>query len=247
MSHTNSTVNYGLPQFITTDKPAWLTDINNAFSAIDSGINNAQDKADTAYNDATAAQGDATTAISNASAADSKASGALASIEATFDPTTIYSVGAKVIYNSLLYVCTVAVTTPGPWTGATNWTRTTVDALIPATSADLLYESGSNVTTKAVIDSKANTSDVADMPKVFANTIVIGTVTAGTRYDLFNLSTFTGGRVTSFSDLKGLMFIGGGGQTLSYGYLFCGPGDNIIRYIPSVSDTGVMIKIAVLY
>lgn len=247
MSHTNSTANYGLPQFITTDKPAWLTDINNAFSAIDTGIDNAQDKADTAFNDAATAQGDATTAINNAAAADAKGSGALASIEATFDPTTIYPVGAKVIYNNLLYICTVAVTTPGPWTGATNWSRTTVDNLIPASASDLPSAPGSAVSTKDLIDSKADAAVVADMPKVFANTIVIGTVTAGTRYDLFSLSTFTGGRVTSFSDLKGLMYLGGGGQTLSYGNLFCGPSDNIIRYIPAVSDTGVMVKIAVLY
>lgn len=35
MSHTNSTPNYNLPQFIGTDKPAWLGDINPAMSAID--------------------------------------------------------------------------------------------------------------------------------------------------------------------------------------------------------------------
>lgn len=130
MAHTNSTTNYSLPQFITTDKPAWLTDINGAFSDIDTGMHTAQTKADSAYNDAATAQGDATTALTNAAAADAKGSGALASIEATFDPTTIYSVGAKVIYNSLLYRCTVAVVTPGPWTGSSNWERVQVDNLI---------------------------------------------------------------------------------------------------------------------
>lgn len=35
MSHTNSTANYNLPQFVGSDKPAWLTDINTAFSGID--------------------------------------------------------------------------------------------------------------------------------------------------------------------------------------------------------------------
>lgn len=130
MAHTNSTTNYSLPQFITTDKPAWLTDINGAFSDIDTGLYNAQSKADSAYNDAATAQGDATTAITNAAAADAKGSGALASIETTFDPTTIYSVGTKVIYNNLLYRCTVAVVTPGPWTGSTNWERIMVDNLI---------------------------------------------------------------------------------------------------------------------
>ena len=139
MSHTNSTTNYGLPQFLTGDKPAWLTDINNAFSDIDSSIYAAQTKADTAYNDAGAAQGDATTALTNAAAADAKGAGALASIETAFDPTTIYAVGTKVIYNSLLYRCIVAVTTPGPWTGAANWERITVDSIIPGNAGDLAY------------------------------------------------------------------------------------------------------------
>lgn len=130
MSHTNSTTNYALPQFLTSDKPAWLTDVNNAFSDIDTAVYAAQSKADTAFADAGNAQTDATTAINNAAAADAKGSGAIASIEVAFDPTTIYSVGAKVMYNSLLYRCIVAVVTPGPWTGSDNWERINVDTLI---------------------------------------------------------------------------------------------------------------------
>ena len=38
MSHTNTTPNYNLPQFVGSDKPAWLTDVNNAMSAIDTAI-----------------------------------------------------------------------------------------------------------------------------------------------------------------------------------------------------------------
>lgn len=130
MAHTNSTTNYSLPQFLPTDKPAWLTDVNGAFSDIDTAVHNAQTKANDAYTNAGTAQSDATTAITNAAAADAKGSGALASIEAAFDPTTIYSVGAKVIYNNLLYRCIVAVVTPGPWTGSDNWERINVDTLI---------------------------------------------------------------------------------------------------------------------
>lgn len=48
MSHTNSTPNYQLPQFVGTDKPAYLTDFNQAFSAIDTGIHAAKTAADTA-------------------------------------------------------------------------------------------------------------------------------------------------------------------------------------------------------
>jgi len=130
MGHTNSTAHYALPQFLTSDKPAWLTDVNNAMSDIDTAVYAAQTKADTAFSDAGAAQSDATQALTNAAAADAKGAGACASIADTFDSTTVYDVGDKVIYNSLLYICSVAVTTPGPWTGSTNWTRATVEGIV---------------------------------------------------------------------------------------------------------------------
>lgn len=48
MGHTNATVNYSLPQFIGTDKPSWLGDVNDAFSDIDTAIAAAKSVADTA-------------------------------------------------------------------------------------------------------------------------------------------------------------------------------------------------------
>lgn len=39
--HTNSTQYYELPQFVGTDKPQWLTDINQGFLAIDTAIHSA--------------------------------------------------------------------------------------------------------------------------------------------------------------------------------------------------------------
>ena len=51
MSHTNSTPNYQLPQFVGTDKPAYLTDFNQAFSAIDTAIAGAKSAGDTAQAD----------------------------------------------------------------------------------------------------------------------------------------------------------------------------------------------------
>lgn len=54
MSHTNSTENYNLPQFLGTDKPAWLGDINPAMSAIDTAIKTASDNATTASTGTTA-------------------------------------------------------------------------------------------------------------------------------------------------------------------------------------------------
>lgn len=55
MSHTNTTTNYNLPQFVGTDKPAWLTDVNGAMSAIDSQMKTNADSATTANSNATSA------------------------------------------------------------------------------------------------------------------------------------------------------------------------------------------------
>ena len=145
MAHTNSTTHYSLPQFVTSDKPAWLTDINGAFSAIDTGIYNAQDKANDAAGDATQALSDAADAQSTANTADGKGSGAVASIAPTFDNTATYSVGDYVIYNNLLYVCRVAITVPGAWTGSANWNRATVDDM--NTAMDLRMDDVETATT----------------------------------------------------------------------------------------------------
>lgn len=156
MSHTNSTPNYSLPQFLTTDKPAWLTDVNNAFLAIDTGLDAAKDAADNAQSDATQALHDAGEATTTANAADAKADGAIASFAQAFDAASTYAVGAYVMYNSLLYVCTTAVTTPGAWTGSVNWSRVNVVSQIPISSARLPYIASGATTTKEVIDSKSN-------------------------------------------------------------------------------------------
>ena len=57
MSHTNSTANYNLPQFVGTDTPAWLTDVNGAMSAIDTQMKTNADSASTANASATTANG----------------------------------------------------------------------------------------------------------------------------------------------------------------------------------------------
>ena len=132
MSHTNSTANYGLPQFITTDKPAWLTDVNVAYAAIDTGMKANQTAAAAAQGDATQALSDASDAATTANAANSKASGAINSISEDFSTTSTYSVNSLVMYNNLLYRCTTAVTTPGSWTGTSNWERVDIDGLYNA-------------------------------------------------------------------------------------------------------------------
>lgn len=137
MSHTNSTSHYNLPQFITTDKPAWLTDVNNAYLAIDAGMHAAKLSADSAQGDATQALTDAGTAITKANTADGKAGGALASISEDFLDSATYDVGDLVMYNNLLYVCHTAVVVPGAWTGASNWSRTNLDTVAANVRGDI--------------------------------------------------------------------------------------------------------------
>lgn len=48
MSSTNRTTNYQLPQFLSTDKPTWLGDVNGAMSIIDSQMKSNADAASAA-------------------------------------------------------------------------------------------------------------------------------------------------------------------------------------------------------
>jgi len=72
MGSTNFTPNYNLPQFIGTDKPAWLTDINGAFSSIDTAIKNAADAASNASSVAGSASSAATAAANTANTLDTQ-------------------------------------------------------------------------------------------------------------------------------------------------------------------------------
>lgn len=55
MSATNHTTNYNLPQFIGTDKPTWLTDVNGALNTIDTQMKANADSATSASTSATTA------------------------------------------------------------------------------------------------------------------------------------------------------------------------------------------------
>ena len=117
MAHTNQTANYNLPQFISSDKPAWLTDINGAFSAIDTAIHGvAQSGSDTAAGLASA-QSDIT-------AQGGQISNLTSSQAPQFNEAVSYSAGDYVIHNNRLYRASSAVAA-GPW-NSSNWTATTM-------------------------------------------------------------------------------------------------------------------------
>ncbi len=91
MSHTNSTPNYSLPQFLSSDKPAWMADINAAMSAIDTGMKANADAA-------TAAQSTADKAVLNGAPG--------------YSNLSTYDVDDVVNYQGRVYKCVIAVTTP---------------------------------------------------------------------------------------------------------------------------------------
>ena len=94
MASTNKTTHYELSQYVGSDKPTYLTDYNNDMSAIDTGIYNAQTKADSAYTAAGLADGKAgdaqttaNSALTNAGTANTNI-GTMANLE-TSDKTSL--------------------------------------------------------------------------------------------------------------------------------------------------------------
>lgn len=83
MSYTNQTQHYGLPQYVATDIPAYLTDYNTAMATIDQGMNSAKTQAESAAtaagqaaNDINALQSTVNTQATQISAAAQAASAA---------------------------------------------------------------------------------------------------------------------------------------------------------------------------
>lgn len=81
MSHTNETPNFHLPQFIATDKPDWLVDVNDAFQAIDTGMASTQSEAESATSTAQLAQTTAEGAAETAGQASSDVAGLTTDLE----------------------------------------------------------------------------------------------------------------------------------------------------------------------
>lgn len=88
MASTNKTSHYELSQYVGSDKPTYLTDYNNDMSAIDTGIYNAQTKANDGYTLADSADGKADQALTNAGNAQTDASTALTRIGTMANLTT---------------------------------------------------------------------------------------------------------------------------------------------------------------
>lgn len=121
MSHTNSTPNYSLPQFLTGDRPAWMADINAAMSAIDTGMKANADAA-------TAAQLTADKAVLNGAPG--------------YSNLSTYDVDDVVNYQGRVYKCIIAVTTPEAFDNAKWFLYDLQDASKAIDDIDLEIGSG---------------------------------------------------------------------------------------------------------
>ena len=142
MSHTNSTTNYHLPQFVGTDKPAWLVDFNSAMSDIDTAVKNASDTATTAGTKATANEG---------------AIGTLASLNTTTKSDLVSAVNevntavgtAQSTANSASADASSALTTAGQTQTKLNNAFTFTTQVVSCTASGYTLPSGSNSLTVA--------------------------------------------------------------------------------------------------
>ena len=73
MSATNSTPNYGLPQYVAEDKPTYLGDFNKAMLDIDTNMKSIDNKAEGAESGIASVQATANQALENANQASTKA------------------------------------------------------------------------------------------------------------------------------------------------------------------------------
>jgi hypothetical protein len=139
MAHTNQTPNYGLSEFVGTDKPAWLVDYNGDMDKIDLGLKAAKDVADAAKAEADQGAIDIAAVTITANSADAKATGAVSDLADAYDSTSTYNVGDFVIYNNILYRCITAINVPESFDG-THWARTTVEEIITQINSELTFE-----------------------------------------------------------------------------------------------------------
>jgi len=91
MSHTNSTTYYNLPQFLSSDIPTWLGDVNSGYADIDSALHTQKELIDTNTSNITnlsATVGSQATTINNLSNKTDANATNIATLENTFNLTT---------------------------------------------------------------------------------------------------------------------------------------------------------------
>lgn len=128
MGATNHTTNYNLPQFIGSDKPTWLGDVNGAMNLIDAQMKSnfdlgtlAKTTADTANTTATSASATATSASTTATSAETTANSALA--KALEVESALGNLLALVFPVGSTYITQTANDNPNTILGFGTWVR----------------------------------------------------------------------------------------------------------------------------
>lgn len=225
MSSTNSTSHYNLPQFVSTDKPAWLTDINGAMSAIDTGIYEAKTTADTASTaagnadtKAETAQTTANTAITNAGAAQSTADGNSSKIGTLASLDT----SAK---SDLVSAINEVNTAAGTAQSTATEGKTLAESLAAFVNINT-YQSWSNTSkfsrregTGSCTYANFNVATNQDksLAKIYGQITVGSTGTGGVRW---KLTEDTGLRPTSQITVRGISFLNGNNGKTSAGNVY---------------------------
>lgn len=140
-------------------------------------------------------------------------SGILRIIGNTYDSTQTYAVGAYVIYDSKLYVCTTAISTPEAWNGL-HWQQTTIAAVLeslqndvnskmdktnPTGTGDLTMSGDVKINGNVSLTSKVSQYDAA------IGKVLTGTLTAGqTSVEIEDDSITTGKTLEIYTDVYGL-------------------------------------------
>ena len=186
MSHSNSTTNYNLPQFVGTDTPGWLTDVNSAFADIDTQIHNRETAIATNANDIISLAGRMTTAEAGIVSLDADINAPSVGLDARMtaaetnisDNTNNITTNTTAIGNLSTTVTGISAKMPVIVTitlNAVDWDGVTgeysiADAAVKATS--IIFIGLAENPTNAMIDDWNNAS------------IVPGAVTAGTGFTI---------------------------------------------------------------
>lgn len=131
MASTNKTTNYELSQFISTDKPTFLSDYNGDMLKIDTAVKGVDTKAESAKSTAESASASATSAVSAASAAQSDATTAIT----TANSASTTATNAATTANNAQTTATAADTKVGNLANLTTTDKTDIVSAVNEVNA----------------------------------------------------------------------------------------------------------------
>lgn len=194
MGYTNSTTNYHLPQFIGTDKPSWLGDVNSAMSAIDTQMKVNASDIDSLESRMTATE----TVANSASTAATNAGNAASNAQSTADSAASAASSAG--------------------TAASNAQSTANSAATAASTADGKAVTAQSTATSALTKANANETQIAKFNLTTYESVETVTPTSGsvTAKSLSVAKNSDGSLAKIYGSVGTGNYTGSGTQTLSF-------------------------------